>query len=132
MYENIGKKIKILAKILFGVLCAIGVIGGIVIASIDDYYTLIGVIVMVLLPLTAWISSWFLYGFGEIIDKLTDIEDNTRKSLINSARNSQLDIKTGEKIKKTEEKLKKLEGLLNQGLITKEEYEENVAKIEEV
>jgi hypothetical protein len=110
MYENIGEKIKILAKVLFAVLSALGVIGGIVVLSLDEGLEILAVLLIFLLPLIAWISSWCLYGFGEIIDKLTDIEDNTRKSLINSVRNSQLDIKTEEKLK----------GLYEFGLISEE------------
>ena len=122
MYENIGKKIKLLAKLLFGILSAIGVIGGIVIISIDEDIAFIGAILIFLLPLVAWISSWFLYGFGEIIDKLTDIENNTRNVSANSKRKSQAEINN-------EEKIKKLENLLVQGLITKEEYDESISKI---
>lgn len=34
-----------------------------------------GVIIMVLGSLLSWIGTWLLYGYGELIDKVTDIED---------------------------------------------------------
>lgn len=99
MYSRIGKKIKGLA-IFF---CVIGIIGsvfsgiGIMLggAVISDYLTALlpnlsqqlanagnavalvaGIAVMVVGFLLSWISTWLLYGFGELIDKVTDIEDN--------------------------------------------------------
>jgi len=78
MYDNIGRKIKGLAKAIFIVLGISMAITGIVIMCIDEDLILYGVLTLILGPILAWISSWLLYGFGEIIDKLCDIEHNTR------------------------------------------------------
>ena len=78
MYDNIGGKLKGLAKVLFIVPAIAAVLAGIVLMSTDEHLILYGLLVMVVGPIVAWISSWFLYGFGELIDKACDIERNTR------------------------------------------------------
>ena len=72
MYDNIGGKIKLLAKASFIVAGIASVIAGI--AFIDRY----GLMILILGPIVSWISSLSLYGFGEIIDILGDIRANTR------------------------------------------------------
>ena len=76
MYDNIGSKIKKLAIILTiaesivffiaGVVMLVGEMGG------------LALLFMFAGPLFAWASSFLLYGFGELIDKVCDIERNTR------------------------------------------------------
>lgn len=78
MYKNIGKKMKGLAKGIFIIESILAVLAGIVLILSDDDMILPGFLVMILLPIAAWISSWLLYGFGEIIDRLQLIEKNTR------------------------------------------------------
>lgn len=78
MYDNIGGKIKGLAKAAFIVGAIAAVIAGIALMASDEDMILIGLLVMVGGPIVAWVSSWLLYGFGEIIDKTCDIERNTR------------------------------------------------------
>ena len=43
----------------------------------DGVTMIIGLITMLAGPLLALVSSWILYGFGEMIEKIVDIEDNT-------------------------------------------------------
>lgn len=77
MYNNIGGKIKVLAKSAFIVETIASVIAGIV--FLFDYETVVlGLIIIIAGPLVAWVSSWLLYGFGELIDKVTEIACNTR------------------------------------------------------
>ena len=76
MFNNIGKKLKTLAVVIFILECLGGLIGGIIIIS-ETYEEEIGVIMLIVTPIVAWISSWFLYGYGEIIDKLQEISYNT-------------------------------------------------------
>ena len=66
MFTNIGEKIKMTAKIccwcsIF--ICAITGLTAIVTGSF-----LIGLIVLIAGPLSAWVGSFLLYGFGELID----------------------------------------------------------------
>ena len=80
MYDNIGEKIKGLAKWTFIVEAIVAVITGIAMMMVGEGEELsfYGLLVMLLGPIAAWVSSWLLYGFGEIITKLCDIERNTR------------------------------------------------------
>ena len=68
MYDNIGGKIKNLAKGIFIVMTILAVIGGIVCMSIDEDLIVIGLVIMVVAPLLFWIASWMLYGYGELIE----------------------------------------------------------------
>ena len=89
MWDNIGGKIKILAKIIAWVGIISSVIGFIIFISFalsDDHYMIgtylgIGFCILVIGSIISWISSWFMYGFGELIEKATEIECNTRIGL---------------------------------------------------
>ena len=76
MYDNIAKTIKTIALLLF----IVGVIASIILGincmhiASGQVILLIGGIVVV------FISSVFIYGFGEIIDILDDIRRNTRNA----------------------------------------------------
>ena len=123
MFDNIGKKIKSLASIL----CWVGIIAYVIAAIImiaigvdeyEDVLTAFGVILLFVGPLMSWISSFFMYGFGELIDKACDIERNTRGGEIKSV--AQTKVET--------ERIDKIEKLRSQGLITEEEYQQAISK----
>lgn len=84
MFDNIGKKIKGLAKFFFALGVIVTVIAGISNIALGadswegEYLIAIGIIYIVLGPIIAWAASFVLYGFGELIDKTCDIERNTR------------------------------------------------------
>ena len=71
MYDNIGGKIKGLAKAFFIVEAIAAVIAGIALMAIDEDLILFGALALILGPVVAWVSSWLLYGFGELIEKAT-------------------------------------------------------------
>lgn len=75
MYNYIGKKIKVLAKGVFIIGAIAAVIGGIV--MLRNKLFAIGWVTMLLGPVVAWIFSWLLYGFGELIDNVCTIAANT-------------------------------------------------------
>ncbi len=77
MYDNIGSKIKGLAKAIFIVEAIAIVIAGIVIMFADEDLIPIGFLMLILGPIVAWVFSCLLYGFGELIDKACDIARNT-------------------------------------------------------
>ena len=80
MFDNVGGKIKSLAKTIFIIETIIFIIGGLVMLSDGgDTAMIYGVITIIVGPLTAWVSSWLLYGFGELIEKACEIAENTRK-----------------------------------------------------
>ena len=125
LYDNIGGKIKLLAKIL---LC-IGVVGALVGAIVmwvktEDCrsseirtYVLYGFLVLIGGALISYINSMFIYGFGELIDATDGIY---RKIAIphNSSTQSQ------GKYSRTdpEEELKELVRLREEGRISESEY----------
>ena len=77
MYNNIGGKIKVLAKCIFVIDAIAMFVVGIVLLSEELIGA--GLLTMFLGPVLAWVSSWLLYGFGELIDKASEIADNTAK-----------------------------------------------------
>ena len=81
LYTDIGKKIKSWAKWIFIIEAVASVIGGIVImANAGDVSgtVAIGFLTAVIGPIVAWVSSWLLYAFGELVDKTVENEKNTR------------------------------------------------------
>ena len=77
MYDNIGSKIKILAKATFLVEMIAAVIAGIVVMFGDMEEPLLGLLIMVVGSIVAFVSTWTLYGYGELIDKTCEIARNT-------------------------------------------------------
>ena len=74
MFDNIGRKIKMLAQILCWIGIVSSVIAGFVLiikgmmSSRDSIFAGIGFGVMIVGSLFSWIGSFFLYGFGQLID----------------------------------------------------------------
>jgi hypothetical protein len=118
MYDNIGGKIKGLAKATFIVEAIAAVITGIAFMAMDDDLVPVGLLVMILGPIVAWVSSWLLYGFGELIDKTCDIARNTYGGERKSEAQAKVD----------SERINKIEKLRTQGLITEEEYQKAISK----
>ena len=67
-YDNIGGKIKGLAKAAFIVEAIAAVISGLVMFAEDDDMFLIALLVAIVGPIVAWVGSWLLYGFGQLIE----------------------------------------------------------------
>ena len=120
MFDNIGKKLKGLAKWTFIVEAIAAIIGGIIVIVEED--EVIGLLLLFLGPVIAWISSWVLYAFGELVDKACDIERNMRNRNVNVA------IKSDAQTQKDNKRIAKLEKLRAEGLITEEEFQEAIAK----
>ena len=91
MYTNVGKKIKTLAKVLAWIGIIASVIGGIVMmtagVNITDFSgrtssasgVVPGLIMMVVGAVGSWLGSLCLYGFGELVDKVTAIAENNSR-----------------------------------------------------
>lgn len=116
MYKNIGTKIKALAKIIGiggAVLCAVAAFILILLGGAYESKTLyIFAAVSFVSCFLCIISSWPLYGFGELIEKTAAIEKNTR---------------TGKSVSpdlsdEVYKKLADLKQLKLSGVITEEEY----------
>ena len=76
MFENIGKKIKSLVVIIARIEFALFIIIGL--SIIFSGRVLLGLLLGGIGCLFAWLSAFFVYAFGEMVDKLQDIERNTR------------------------------------------------------
>ena len=114
MYGSIGKKLKSLAKVqaIAGIIASSMI--GISLMLLGEGLMLAGFIIIIFGSLMSWLSSWALYGFGEMIDKICDIERNTRKDKL----------KSDNQTKPDNEKISLLEKLHLQNLITDEEYQQ--------
>ena len=137
LYSNIGSKIKNWAKWVFIVEAIASMIAAIyMMASAEDSWMLVvGMIVLVVGPFIAWVSSWLLYGFGEIIVKLTAIERNTRSTNADKEESSvhtneeneqQVHILTDEE-KVRNQKIARIAELRKKGLITEEMYQNAIS-----
>jgi hypothetical protein len=90
MFRNIGRKIKTLALVLFWISLASGVIasliGGIVCfidGGVAMIFAGIGIIIFgaAFSFLVSWIGSFFMYGFGQLIDD-TEINRQTNQMIL--------------------------------------------------
>ena len=75
MYKNIGKKLMGLAGTLFAIEAIVFVGAGIVILFSRSSLIGIGIAAIVLGPFLAWIGSWLLYAFGQMVDDLHELRN---------------------------------------------------------
>ena len=116
MFTNIGDKIKNLASVLAWLGIIGSIIGGIVMIAVglesSEIFVLFGFLTAIAGSLVSWIASFLLYGYGELIDKVTQI-DNKMNIQINKQLAGQ-------------QRIEALQTLLREGKITLEEYQEAV------
>lgn len=89
MFENVGRKIKILAKIMCGIGICLSLIFSIMMLSVSAASTssvsaaettnrILGAVYLLVGPLVSYILSSLMYGFGELIETNSIIaETNT-------------------------------------------------------
>ena len=77
-FQNIGKKIKTLAVIVSIVGVVVSIICGMTVMTGNAG---VGLLIAILGSLASWVSSFFSYGFGELIEKTTEIANNTKKDI---------------------------------------------------
>ena len=70
MFDNIGSKIKLLAKIIFLIELLVFLAIGLIL--IINNFFIAGWLCVIVGPIISWISSFFTYGFGKLISN-TDI-----------------------------------------------------------
>lgn len=158
MYNDIGKKIKGLATVVCIIEAIAAFLTGIILIADDDDLIPIGLLVMIGGGLIAWVSSWFVYGFGELIDKVCDIaRANSSGSSMSAPQPSytahstpyasqmgnsyatpqspyatpaqQPQVPVAAPTLSPAERIAQLESLRSQGLITEDEYHQAMAKI---
>lgn len=108
MFNNVGGKIKTLAKIAAWIGIAICVIYGFVMLVSMEDMALIGLLIMTVGSLASWISALVLYGFGELIEN-SGIIANKKEKLADN--------------KPQDKKNEAIDKWLEKGLITEEEYQ---------
>ena len=139
MFNDIGKKLKGLAltMCILGIIASIAVGVVLIIIGIEEesIIWLFGIILIIFGSIASWISSWLLYGFGELIDKTCAIELNTRpkKEKTVAHHNGEVGHTTleSEQPKVDPERITKIENLRAQGLINEEEYQKALLKAQQ-
>lgn len=76
MYKNVGKKIMFLAKILGWVALATGIIVWMCFITSDYRYDTSIAWIGLISGGLSFISSWLVYGFGQIVDDVNTMRNN--------------------------------------------------------
>ena len=84
LYENIGRKIMVLAMVtaIAGAVVSL-LLGAVMCAGGTDSGMIAGVICVIFGPIGSWISSFLLYGFGKHIDDVQAIRKEVEKNTNN-------------------------------------------------
>ncbi|MBQ8177844.1 MAG: hypothetical protein IJ033_01500 [Clostridia bacterium] len=80
MFDDIGNKIKKLAKVMYiiEVLCCviIGIVIFILSATENNGLTILyGLLILILGPIFAWLATFVLYAFGDLVDNVAAIRN---------------------------------------------------------
>lgn len=133
MYNNIGNKIKKLTvtitNIGYGFAALIGVLGLISMATIGAAGLSL-VVMGIGCGISTWISSWFIYAFGELVQNSTDIRNKlVGENVSNSAETPSNGPAVMDTLK-NKGKINELNKLKASGLVTEEEYHAKMAELE--
>ena len=75
-YDNIGGKIKGWAKWIFAIEAIATIIMGLIFMGVS---VLAGFLLMLFGPIAAWVSSWILYGYGQLIENSDIIAEEYKR-----------------------------------------------------
>ncbi len=122
MFDNVGSKIKGLASFFCwgGIIASI--IGGIILIGLDENLVFAGFAVIVIGSLLSWVSSFVLYGFGELVANSAIIAG---KRADDSVQNADAVVPMDEN-----EKIAFINHLKTKGLLSEDEYNRKLAEIE--
>ena len=88
-------------------------------------YIGIGVLLFGIVFLSSWVGSFFMYGFGELIDKTCEIERNTRRKADAPKTSPQGNWDFLKQINPAlDKRTETLEKLYSKGVITEEEFQQ--------
>lgn len=129
MFDNVGSKIKALASffcwggIIASVIGGI-IIGGIIVITLDEDLVWAGLAVIIIGSLLSWVSSFVLYGFGELVVNSAIIAGKEGKIVVGG--------QSGNTVapQNKSEKITALNNLKARGLISEEEYSRKLAELE--
>lgn len=82
MYNNIGQKIKTLAKVICICIAVVWIIIGfslILNRYSSPFVRLMGLLIILIGPLFAWVNSFLLYGYGELIEQNAEIRKEIKR-----------------------------------------------------
>lgn len=80
MFDNIGRKIKIFAIVIFVLEMLVGIIAGFAFGINTDWKNpLRAILIIVTSPFLAWISASVLYGFGQLVENSDKLVNNSNK-----------------------------------------------------
>ena len=88
MFDNIGYKIKKLAKVVFWggeVITVLSCWGSAVesVAKGESAWAAVAAVILALVyAFLVWVGSWLLYGFGQLIDMVTLIADTRTDNVL--------------------------------------------------
>lgn len=88
MYENIGKKFMLLAKVVFYIGTAICIILGLYFLFKGSDFVLTGLLLMIVGPIITWVATWGLYAFGQLVDDVEKIRSQGKKVAVVSSERS--------------------------------------------
>lgn len=122
MFDNVGSKIKALASFFcWGGIIA-SVIGGIIVITLDEDLVWAGLAVIIIGSLLSWVSSFVLYGFGELVVNSAIIAGKRADDSVQHPNTVALQDKN--------EKIAALNNLKAKGLISEDEYNKKIAEME--
>ncbi len=75
MFDNIGQKIKTLAIILCVAECVVAIIGGFIAIIVDFDFFFVALLGVTAACAAAYVSSFLLVGFGELIIRVCSIDE---------------------------------------------------------
>ena len=87
MFNNVGEKIKAVAKAWFYIGVFLSVVCGLICLLVglfneESFLVLSGLSSLVIGPFSAWLSTLFLYGFGELIDTNQKLNEAVEDELV--------------------------------------------------
>ncbi|MBO5453544.1 MAG: SHOCT domain-containing protein [Clostridia bacterium] len=137
MFSNIGGKIKTVAAIVAWVGIIASVVSGFICIAVDDDLILVGLLIAVVGSLISWVSSFVLYGYGQLIqntDKMVGNVYNDKQPMggyqtgmpVNNAPVNNAPVNNAPAVDPRFESLKRLR---EQGVITDEEFQQKMAEI---
>lgn len=159
-FENIGNKIRVPAKVIFVIECIVAFVGALLSVFLFNTYAnvigrinaspetplpfwvggLVGVLVLFVGMLFAWLSNLCLYGFGQLIADTTETKEITAAiyEILAEAASSpdpapQPTISlTDEERVRIIKRINKLNGYMRDGQITQEQYNKELEKLKSI
>ena len=80
LFKNPGERIKRMAIFSFILTEILLIIGAFACFAAGDYFVLIGLAILVLGTVISYVPALYLYAMGELVDKMTKTEENTRET----------------------------------------------------